>query len=77
MKYCVGTPNRGYFLKPTVKWDGDFNFEFKIKRRADSDFTGDPDRHQSINSTFVCSALITTKSCRQGCVTLGECQKNT
>jgi hypothetical protein len=55
MKYCVGTPNRGLFLKPTMKWDTkDPNFEFEIKGRSDSDFTKDPERHRSVSgySTF-------------------------
>ena len=27
MKYCVSTPNRGLFLKPTGIWDGTREFE--------------------------------------------------
>jgi hypothetical protein len=49
MKYCVGTPNRGLFLKPTTKWDKDPNFEFKSTGRLDSDFARDPERHQSVS----------------------------
>ena len=37
MKYCVGTPNRGMFLKPNGKWDGDPDFEFVIAGRSDSE----------------------------------------
>jgi hypothetical protein len=72
MKYCVGTPNRGFLLKPTMKWDGNPNFEFKIKGQSDSDFAKDPERHRSASgySTFLCGASVTTKSRMQGCVTL-------
>jgi hypothetical protein len=42
MKYCIGTPNRGLLLKPTMKWDKDPNFELEIKGRSDSDFAQDP-----------------------------------
>jgi hypothetical protein len=45
MKYCVGTPNRELFLKPTMKWNKDPNFEFEIRGRSDSDFAKDPERH--------------------------------
>jgi hypothetical protein len=72
MKYCVGTPNRGLFLKPTMKWDRDPNFEFEIRGKADSDFGKDPERHRSVSgySTFLCGASVTTKSRMQGSVTL-------
>jgi hypothetical protein len=72
-KYCVGTPNRGLFLKPTMKWDKDPNFEFEILvGRSDSDFAKDPERHRSVSgySTFLCGASVTTKSRMQGSVTL-------
>jgi len=72
MKYCVGTPNRGLLLKPTMKWNGDPNFEFAINGRSDSDFAKDPERHRSVSgySTFLCGAPVTMKSRMQGCVTL-------
>jgi hypothetical protein len=72
MKYCVGTPNRGLFLKPTKKWDKDSNFEFEITGRLDSNFAKDPERHRSVNgySTFLCGASVTTRSRMQGSVTL-------
>jgi hypothetical protein len=60
------------FLKPTMKWDRDPNFEFKIIGRSDSDFAKDPERHQSVSgySTFLCGATVTTKSSMQGSVAL-------
>jgi hypothetical protein len=30
MKCCVGTPNRGMYLKPNATWDGSADFEFII-----------------------------------------------
>jgi hypothetical protein len=72
MKYCFGTPNRGLLLKPMMKWDKDSNFEFKITGRSYSDFTKDPEGHQSVSgySTFLCGASVTTMSRMQGSVTL-------
>jgi hypothetical protein len=60
MKYCFGTPNRGLLLKPMMKWDKDSNFEFKITGRSYSDFTKDPEGHQSVSgySTFLCGASV-------------------
>jgi hypothetical protein len=72
IKYCIGTPNRGLLLKPTMKWDEDPDFEFEIKGKLDSDFAKDPERRRSVSgySTFLCGALVTMKSCMQGSVTL-------
>jgi hypothetical protein len=68
---CVGTPNRGLSLKPTMKWDGNPDFEFVVRGRSDSDFAKDPERQQSVSghSTFLCGAPVTVKSRMQGCVT--------
>ena len=30
LKYCVRTPNRGLLLNPTMKWDGNPDFEFIV-----------------------------------------------
>lgn len=64
MKYCVGKPNHGLFLKPNMKWDGDPSFEFKIKGKADSDFAKDPERCRSVSGGLIslCNALVTPKS---------------
>jgi hypothetical protein len=72
MKYCVSTPKRGLMLQPTMKWDGDPNFEFIITGRSDSDFAKDPERRRSVSgySTFLCGAPVTMKSRMQRCVTL-------
>jgi hypothetical protein len=72
MKYCVGTPNRGLLLKPTMKWNGDPEFRFIVCGRADSDYAKDPEKRRSVSgyATFVCGAPVTMKSRMQGCVTL-------
>jgi hypothetical protein len=72
MKYCLATPNRGLFLKPDSKWDGDPNFEFVISGRSDSDYAKDPETRRSVSgySTFVCNAPVTMNCKMQGCVTL-------
>jgi len=38
MKYCVGTPKQGLFLKPNCVWDGNSNFEFVTHGISDLDF---------------------------------------
>jgi hypothetical protein len=72
LNYCVGAPNRGLLLKPTMKWDGNPDFEFIVNGRSDSDFAKDPERQRSVSgcSTFLCGAPVTMKSRMQGCVTL-------
>ena len=38
MEYCMGTPERGWYLRPSRVWDGiDKDFEFIIRRISDSD----------------------------------------
>ena len=64
MGYCRGTPTRGIKIKPNEKWDGNPNFKFKVKGRADSDYAKDVETRRSISGwlTFLCGAVITTKS---------------
>jgi hypothetical protein len=72
MNYCVGTPNHGLLLKLNAKWDGDPKFLFLVSGKSDSDYTKDPERHQSMSrySTFLCGAPVMMKSRMQGCMTL-------
>jgi hypothetical protein len=48
MMYCVATPLRGLFLKPTETWDGKAGFQFIINGLSDSGYAKDDSRH-SIN----------------------------
>jgi hypothetical protein len=72
MKYCLSTPNRGLVIDPDCTWDGDPNFEFVVKGRTDSDFSSDPETRKSVTAvtTFLCGAVVTTKSKMQKCVTI-------
>ena len=72
MNYCVSTPNRGLILNPDQSWDGNADFEFTVKGRADSDYANDPERRRSVSgySTFLCGAPVTMKSRMQSSVTL-------
>jgi hypothetical protein len=73
MSYCVGTKERGLFLKPNARWDGkDKSFPFEVGGRCDSDYAKDPMTRRSVSgySTSLCGAPVTTKSKMQGCVTL-------
>eukprot|EP00957_Ditylum_brightwellii_P162789 12396390-Ditylum_brightwellii.AAC.1 len=43
IEYCVNTPNGGWLLCPTRKWDGkDKSFKFRIKGQLDSDYAKCP-----------------------------------
>ena len=79
MKYCVGTPNRGLFIKPNAVWEGDPSFEFEIEGRSDSDYAKDPEKRRSVSgySTFLCGAPVTMKSGMQGCTTLSVTEAET
>ena len=41
LKYCYDCPNRGLKLKPNVKWDGSWDFEFTVDSRPASDYAKD------------------------------------
>jgi hypothetical protein len=64
MNYCKGTAERGLFLNPTARWDGDPNFLFEIEGISDSDWAKDPDSRRSVSgwSTFLHNAPISMKS---------------
>ena len=64
MKYCRGTPERGLFLQPTTKWDGNPDMGFEIIGYSDSDWAKDPDTRRSVSgwSTFLFDAPISMKS---------------
>ena len=50
MRYCTDTPERGWILKSTRKWDGkDKNFEFRISGRADADYANCPITKKSVS----------------------------
>jgi hypothetical protein len=49
MKYSVGTPNRGMYLKPNTVWDGSPDFKFMINGRSDSDNAKDMERRCSVS----------------------------
>jgi len=72
MKYCLGKPSRGLTLKPSVVWNGDPNFEFVIRGKADSNYATCPDTRKSVSgySTFLCDAPVTMKSGMQKVVAL-------
>ena len=72
MKYCIGTPNRGLELKPNEKWDGNKNFKFKIKGKADSNCAADPETCRSVSgwSVFLCGSPVVFRSKTQVTVKL-------
>eukprot|EP00957_Ditylum_brightwellii_P062357 4731680-Ditylum_brightwellii.AAC.1 len=68
MKYCVGTPNRSWKLKPERTWDEkDKSFKFRIRGKADSDYAKCPVTRRSVSgyATFLEGAPVTVKSAMQ------------
>jgi hypothetical protein len=53
MKYCVGTPFRGWTLKPVRSWDGSPKHKFVILGVSDSDYAKDLDTRRSVLGTSV------------------------
>jgi hypothetical protein len=72
MEYCVETKDRGLFLKPDVKWNGDPELKLVICGISDSDFAKDPETQKSVsgNSTFLCGAPVIQRSTMQRIVAL-------
>ena len=50
MKFCVDTPERGWFLNSTRRWDGiDREFQFRVRGKADADFAKCPKTRRSVS----------------------------
>lgn len=64
MRYLLATKNRGTYLKPTRKWDGKREFEFKMHAVSDSSYASDPETGRSPGgwTTFLEDAPIEAKS---------------
>jgi hypothetical protein len=80
MEYCVDTPNRGWLLCPTRKWDGkDKSFKFRVKGQSDSDYAKYPVTRRSVSgySTFLEEAPVTVKSAMQKIVALSVTEAET
>ena len=72
MKYCVGSPERGWTLKPTRKWDGSAKHMFIISGLSDSDYAKDIDTRRSVSGTavFLEGSCIGARSSTQKTVAL-------
>ena len=73
MKYCVDTPERGWLLKPTRKWDGkDQSFRFRVWGKSDSDYAKCPKTRRSVTgyAVYVEDAPVMVKSAMQKTVAL-------
>ena len=53
MKYCIATPNRGWYLKSNRTWGGSKDFEFENEGLSDSDYAKCPDTHRSVSGWYV------------------------
>ncbi len=76
MEYLKCTKDAGLLLKPTRKWDGTNQFQFKIKGRSDSDYTKDTQTRQSISGfmVFLEDAPVMHRSAMQKTVALLLCK---
>jgi len=73
MDYVVATPERELFLAPKGDWNGkDFDFEFKISGKSDSDYAKCKDTSKSITGcvTYLNGAPVMYRSSRQKTVSL-------
>ena len=72
MKYCVGTPNRGWVLRPNRDWNGGANHLFIISGLSDSDYAKDIDTRRSVTGTavFLEGSCIGARSATQRTVAL-------
>ena len=72
IKYVATTKNRGLVIKPTMIWNGEKEFKFKISRRSDSDYAANTDDRRSVSGgrTFLESAPVIHRSATQKFVTL-------
>eukprot|EP00957_Ditylum_brightwellii_P110357 8417098-Ditylum_brightwellii.AAC.2 len=80
MKYCVATPNCGWFLKSTRGWDGkDKTFQCCIQGMADSDYVKCPVTRRSVSryANFLEDTPVTVKSVMQKIVSLSVTEAET
>jgi hypothetical protein len=76
MQYLKCTKDAGLLLKPTRKWDGTNQFQFKIKGRSDSDYVKDMQTRQSILGymVFLKDAPVMHRRAMQKTVALLSCK---
>ena len=68
MEYYMGTPERGWYLRPSRVWDGiDKDFEFIIRGVSDSEYAKCPVTRRSVSgyATFLEDAPVPVKSAMQ------------
>lgn len=72
MQYAVSTPDRGLTLAPTATWDGNPDYEFKIKGYADASYKPYLDTDKSVggHAVFLEDAPISEKTNVQQFTTL-------
>jgi hypothetical protein len=75
MTYVIQTPNRGWFLKPSRKWNPkDKTFKFRLRGRSDSNYGTDIETRRSVSGYVVYfeDAPVVVKSVMQKIVTLSS-----
>jgi hypothetical protein len=67
MKYCTATPDCGWKLKPSRKWDGSAKHKFVVSGLSDSNYAKDLDTRQSVTGTavFVDDSCVGARSSTQ------------
>ena len=76
----MGTPERGWYLRPSRVWDGiDKDFEFIIRGVSDSDYAKCPVTRRSVSgyATFLEDAPVSVKSAMQKTVALSVTEAET
>ncbi len=76
MRYVLCTKDAGLLLKPSQKWDGSNEHQFRIRGRSDSDYAKDTQTQCSVSGyvVYVEDAPTMHKSATQKTVALSSCK---
>ena len=72
MRYLTLTKERGLYLHPKRKWDGNPDFEFQVYGLSDASYATDMEGRKSVSgeSVFLEGSLVCMRSSQQKSVTL-------
>ncbi len=76
MRHVLCTKDAGLLLKPSQKWDGSNEHQFRIRGRLDSDYAKDTQTRRSVSGyvVYVEDAPTMHRSATQKTVALSSCE---
>jgi hypothetical protein len=76
MRYVLCTRDAGLLLRPSQKWDGSNEHQFRIRGRSDSDYAKDTQTRRSVSGyvVYVEDAPTMHRSATQKTVALSSCE---